>query len=256
MASGGRSSYLTGETEPPRSATMKPWKMTTPFLCAASLLIAAPASLADPAHDEGLWLMIAAQGSFDEEDPEPSRLRWWFDGHARFFEDANGYGQSIVRPGMGYAIGKRSTLWAGYGWIRTSPANGQDVDEHRIWQQWTTSIAISSANLSWRSRLEQRFVEGGDDVGWRFRQFIKVSQPIAFQSRLRLVAYDEVFIALNNADWGARSGFDQNRLFAGLGWQFHEGRNVEVGYLNQFVQRSGQEDLMNHILSLNLLLRF
>jgi len=235
---------------------MKCWKTFTPIFCAASLLIVAPASLADPAQDEGLWLMIAAQGSFDEEDPQLSRLRWWFDGHARFFEDANGYGQSIVRPGVGYAIGERSTLWAGYGWIRSSPANRADFDENRIWQQWTTSIAISSANLSWRSRLEQRFVEGGDDVGWRFRQFIKVSQPLAFQSRLRLVAYDEVFIAFNDTDWGAQSGFDQNRLFAGLGWQFQKGRNVEAGYLNQFVRRRGRDNLMNHILSLNLLLRF
>ena len=190
---------------------MKCWKIFTPIFCAASLLIVAPASLADPAHDEGLWLMIAAQGSFDEEDPQRSRLRWWFDGHARFFEDANGYGQSIVRPGVGYAIGERSTLWAGYGWIRSSPANRADFDENRIWQQWTTSIAISSANLSWRSRLEQRFVEGGDDVGWRFRQFIKVSQPLAFQSRLRLVAYDEVFIAFNDTDWGAQSGTCQRQ---------------------------------------------
>ena len=235
---------------------MKCWKIFTPIFCAASLLIVAPASLADPAHDEGLWLMIAAQGSFDEEDPQRSRLRWWFDGHARFFEDANGYGQSIVRPGVGYAIGERSTLWAGYGWIRSSPANRADFDENRIWQQWTTSIAISSANLSWRSRLEQRFVEGGDDVGWRFRQFIKLSQPLAFESRFRLVAYDEVFIAFNDTDWGAHSGFDQNRLFAGLGWEFKKGINAEAGYLNQFVRLPGRENLMNHILSLNMLLRF
>ncbi len=83
-----------------------------------------------------------------------------------------------------------------------------------------------------------------------------MSQPLAFQSRLRLVAYDEIFIAFNDTDWGAQSGFDQNRLFAGLGWQFQKGINVEAGYLNQFVRRRGRDNLMNHILSLNLLLRF
>jgi len=200
--------------------------------------------------------MVAAQGPINKENPRLSRWRWWFDGHARFFEDADGYGQSIVRPGVGYAITDKSTLWVGYGWIRTSPASGSDFDENRIWQQWTTSASLGTATLSWRSRLEQRFVEGGDDVGWRFRQFIKLSQPIAFDSRLRLVGYDEIFFGLNNTDWGARGGFDQNRLFAGLGWQVEQGTNIEVGYLNQFVRRQGTEDLMNHILSLNLLLRF
>jgi hypothetical protein len=219
------------------------------------LTTASPAR-ADPHHDAGLWFMAAAQGPISKENPRLSRWRWWFDGHARFFEDSDGYGQSIVRPGVGYAISDKSTLWVGYGWIRTSPPSGSDFDENRIWQQWTTSASLATATLSWRSRLEQRFVEGGDDVGWRFRQFVKLSQPIAFDSRLRLVGYDEIFFGLNTTDWGAQGGLDQNRLFAGLGWQVEQGTNIEVGYLNQFVRRQGTEDLMNHILSLNLLLRF
>ena len=81
-------------------------------------------------------------------------------------------------------------------------------------------------------------------------------QPIAFDSRLRLVAYDEIFFALNDTDWGARAGFDQNRFFVGLAWQFVPGRSVEVGYLNQFVERNGPDNLMNNILSINFLVNF
>lgn len=227
------------------------------IILASCLILSGPSAvLAENSHDSGLWLMIAAQGAVDRDSPRLERLRWWFDGHARFFDDSDGYGQSIVRPGLGYAITESSTLWAGYGWIRTSPPNGDEVDEHRIWQQWTTSARIFNAAFSWRSRLEQRFVEGDGDVGWRFRQFAKLSQPIGFDQRLRLVGYDEIFLAMNDTDWGARSGFDQNRLFAGLGWQWTRGQTFEVGYLNQFIKRRGRDDLMNHVLSLNLLMQF
>jgi len=214
------------------------------------------AARAGTEHGRGLFLMLASQGAVDRESPNLSRLRWWFDGHGRFFEETDGYGQSIVRPGLGWAVTEKSTLWLGYGWIRTSPAQRPDFDENRIWQQWTTSFSLAKVKFGWRSRLEQRFVEGGNDMGWRFRQFIKVVRPIGFDSHLRLVAYDEIFFALNDTDWGARAGFDQNRFFVGLAWQFVPGRSVEVGYLNQFVERNGPDNLMNNILSINFLVNF
>ena len=229
------------------------------IICAiifAVTLLDVSAAHADAEEDKGLWLMVASQGSFDRESPKLSRLRWWFDGQARFFEARDGYGQSIVRPGLGWAVTENSTLWFGYGWIRDSFAEGPDRDENRIWQQWTTSFSLGKATFGWRSRLEERFIEGKDDMGWRFRQFIKVIQPIAFDSQLRLVAYDEIFFALNDTDWGARAGFDQNRFFVGLSWQFVPGRSVEVGYLNQFIEKSGPENLINNILSINFLVNF
>ena len=226
------------------------------FVLAAAVAGPISGTRADTASDKALWLMAAAQGTIDEENPSLARWRWWLDGQARFFESSDGYGQSIVRPGIGYAVSESSTLWAGYAWIRTSPANGSTFDENRIWQQWTSSTVLSTVTLSWRSRLEQRFVQGGNDVGWRFRQFIKVSQPIAFDSRLHIVGYDEILFWMNDTDWGAQSGFDQNRFFAGFAWQLREGRTVELGYLNQFLRRQNADDLINHILSANLLLRF
>jgi hypothetical protein len=235
---------------------LKHLKTTLLLLGAAALLLPPTVGQAKTDQDKSLWLMAAAQGSLAPPGSPYSQWRWWFDGQARFSDASSGYGQSIVRPGVGYAITDRSTLWIGYGWIRTSPAHESDVEENRIWQQWTGSTTLANTSLSWRSRLEQRFVEGGSDVGWRYRQFFKVVHPIAFGSRLQLVGYDELFFALNKTDWGAKSGFDQNRIFAGLGWQFDSTTTFEVGYLNQFVQREGAPNLANHILSLNALLQF
>ncbi len=61
---------------------------------------------------------------------------------------------------------------------------------------------------------------------------------------------------LNNTDWGARSGFDQNRFFFGLGYKLNESGSLslEVGYLNQYLYRRSATDRMNHIFSVNLFL--
>jgi hypothetical protein len=126
-------------------------------------------------------------------------------------------------------------------------------DEHRPWQQLTWNIPVDGFTLVSRSRLEQRFVEDGSETGWRLRQFLRASRPFGADGRRYVTAYDEVFLELNDTRWGQRAGLRQNRAFAGIGWFIDGPRKtaVEVGYLNQWVDRPG-EDRMNHILSINL----
>ena len=234
--------------------------MTTGALCAALILLAtAPAASDDLKHDHGAWLMWLAQGSFSgaTQGSDASGLVWWFDGHARFFDRTNGYGQSILRPAIGWAFNGQLTAHVGYGWIRSSAPGTPDVDEHRVFQQVIWKPQIDGLGVLSRTRLEQRFVETGDDVGWRLRQFVKVTWPLPFAERLALAAYDEIFFALNDTDWGARGGFDQNRLFLGPQWRFDRAGRIrgEVGYLNRITRRRGP-DVMDHLVSINLLTSF
>ena len=72
---------------------------------------------------------------------------------------------------------------------------------------------MGSFGLASRSRLEQRFREGSqDDTGWRFRQFIKLTRSILDDGPLYWSLWDEVFLNLNDTDWGAQSGLDRNRM--------------------------------------------
>jgi hypothetical protein len=52
---------------------------------------------------------------------------------------------------------------------------------------------------------------------------------------LSIVGWNEIFLNLNDTDWGAQSGFDQNRLFAGPGYGFTPMLRVQAGYLNRYV---------------------
>lgn len=211
-----------------------------------------PAS-AETIDDIGQWNALFTQGRVSPSDSN-SRLRWWFDGHYRMFDDNDGFGQSIIRPGIGIDVGKNSALWAGYGWIRTSPIRGDDIDEHRIWQQWTWSRKCDPFKVALRTRFEQRFFESSDDTGLRLRQFARFQKNLGPCGKRTFVAWDELFIGLNDTDFGQRSGFDQNRIFVGIGLKRHHNSNwrMEVGYMNQTVNQSGPTNRSNHILAVNV----
>ena len=228
-------------------------------ITAALLLLTLAVGLAraETDDDQGLWLLALGQGPIGSADQAPAKLRWWLDVQARFSNEADGLGQTLVRPGIGYAINDHTSLWLGYAWIRTSPSSGPDFDEHRIWQQLIWSKPLNKVSFLSRTRLEQRFRDDGSGTGWRLRQFMKAAYPLPGNPNVSLVGYDELFFGLNDTDWGARSGFDRNRLFLGVGWRLGKsGHNVEIGYLNQYTDAASGNDLMEHILSLNLFMNY
>ena len=89
----------------------------------------------------------------------------------------------------------------------------------------------------------------------RFRQFVRFTQPLESGSRLGWRVWDEGFFDLNDTDWGADTGFAQNRLFLGLGWGLETSMpaTLEFGYLNQYISRPSRSDAMNHILAVTWL---
>ena len=53
------------------------------------------------------------------------------------------------------------------------------------------------------------------------------------------VLYDEIFVSLNAARNGPRSGFDQNRLFVGLNRKINRYVSMDIGYQNQSINTPG-----------------
>lgn len=220
-------------------------------------LMTAPVS-AQIDHDGALWEMWLGQGSFEALDPDWKNVRWWLDLQARWREDGSELDATFVRPALGYSLTSRVTVFAGYMLATTFPAGASDRTEDRLWQQLTWNVPVDGGyQLQWRSRLEQRFVEDADDTGWRFRQLLKYTQPASADGRRYLSLIDEVFLDLNDTDFGQELGFSQNRAFLGLGWFLDDAKTIafEGGYLNQWISRPG-DDRMNHVLSLNLLVSF
>ena len=207
-------------------------------------------------EDWQTWGAVIATGALAEPH---HNVEYWLEGQGRFNDDSSRFNQGIVRAALGYRVAERAVLWMGYGYIPNDPPQQRDnVIEHRIFQQLTWSCAepLLGFSLASRSRVEQRTIEGADDTGWRLRQFVKLTRPFAQHPRWYWSLWDELFLNLNDTDWGADGGIDQNRVFAGVGYRLAPNARAEVGYMNQLVRREQRDDASNHITSLTVLLRF
>ena len=203
---------------------------------------AAPVAYAEPDQS---WTGFFLSGPPDKD----SKLLVWFDGHARFREGAGEIDVSIVRPGLGWRVSSTLDVYAGYAHISQYRETG-DIEEHRLWQQAIYPIAdFAGGKLTGRTRLEQRFRDTGDDTGWRLRQFLRFGRPID-GTPFGIVVSNEVFIGLNQTDWGQQDGYDQNRLFLGASWQIQSSMRLEGGYLNQHI--NGTNDVKRDNFAVNL----
>jgi hypothetical protein len=211
---------------------------------AAALVAAAPAAAMD--GDIQAWATVNLTA------PVSNHLSVNVEAQTRLTDDVTRAGQVSLRPSISWRIADTRTLLLGYAYLRSDPLGGAVRNEHRIWQQAAYRIAgRNGVRLYGRTRLEQRFVAGRDDTGWRIRQQLRITAPIG---GARAVVSGEPFYALNGTEWGQRQGFDQLRTFAGVNIPLNDVASVEPGYLNQMLFRRG-EDRMNHIASLTLNLR-
>lgn len=209
--------------------------------------------LAQTVDDGGAWFGWFAQGKLASADSALAPLRWWLDVQDRQRDEGEHFDQLLLRPGLGYALTDRLTAWAGYAYIATDPVRRDEFGENRVWQQLTYNAPTEAFTLQGRARLEQRFLETDGDTGWRLRVMGKAMVPLNSEKNLFASVWDEAFWDLNDTDWGERTGFRQNRAFAGLGVHLNEAHKVwlEVGYLNQWIDRRGP-DKENHLLSISL----
>jgi hypothetical protein len=215
----------------------------------SSFSLALPAN-AETRHDEQVWLQAIAQG------PVAGDVIYFAEVQSRFGDGASQLSQMLIRPAIGVKLNDRVAVYQGYANVRTPTAGGGETRENRSFQQvsWSLGrpggIAISS-----RTRLEQRWLSNGSDVGWRLREMVRGAAPLGPDGKVALLAWGEVFVALNDTDWGARGGLDRLRGFAGLELPFSGKSTVEVGYLNQFVKLPGGRRQMDHTAAINLMLR-
>ena len=110
--------------------------------------------------------------------------------------------QLLLRTGLGYTFNKsKNNLLLGYGYILSENylENVEDkisIEEHRVFQQFTSNQMIGRIKLNHRYRFEQRFVER--DFKMRLRYFLGLNIPLNKtengDNKYYLSAYNEVFL--------------------------------------------------------------
>ena len=153
--------------------------------------------------------------------------------------------QLLLRTGIGYNLTENNNnILLGYGYILSENyIDDSDakvsVNEHRIFQQFTTKQLLWKVKLSHRYRFEQRFVES--DFKMRFRYFLGLNIPLQYKeggkNPLYLSAYNEIFLNTES------SIFDRNRVYGALGYKFSDQLKLELGYMNQFFETSSRDQI-------------
>ncbi|WP_452601509.1 DUF2490 domain-containing protein [Pontimicrobium sp. MEBiC06410] len=153
--------------------------------------------------------------------------------------------QLLLRTGVGYNLSENNNnVLLGYGYILSENYIGDtddkvSVNEHRIFQQFTTKQSVGRLKLGHRYRFEQRFVES--EFKMRFRYFLSLKYPLGLNEeqdyKVYLSAYNEIFLNTKS------SVFDRNRLYGGVGYKLNKSLRFELGYMNQFFENSGRDQL-------------
>jgi hypothetical protein len=186
----------------------------------------------------GNWLIYIGNKKIDEKWNIHNEVQY------RNYNAAGDLEQLLLRTGLGYNVTKNSNILLGYGYILSENYIGDTddkvtVNEHRIFQQFTTKQNIGKVGLSHRYRFEQRFVE--DDFKLRLRYFLGVNIPLQYKedgkNPLYLSMYNEIFLNTKS------SVFDRNRVYGGIGYKFSKNLKLELGYMNQFFESSGSDQI-------------
>lgn len=219
-------------------------------LAAVLLLSVLPLSAAHAAQeDEQVWLAQFSTINLSK------RVLLFAEAQMRLTDGADRPSQFFLRPALGYQVNDAVSVYAGYAWVRVEPQGGAAVTEHRAYQQLSVRLAggPGKVTVNSRTRLEQRFIVGRPDMGWRIRNLVRLDVPLG--KGFAAIVTTEPFANLDTTSWGQRAGFDQIRGFAGVGIPVARGIALEAGYAGQYVNRFNAPDRMNHIGSLSLNIR-
>lgn len=177
----------------------------------------------------GSWIMFFGNSKLSENYSLHTEAQ------LRLYEPLSNFNQLLLRVGLNYHINNKSMLSLGYGYIPTASFDLEQFQassiEHRVWEQFILTNNIGRLFFEHRYRVEQRWISAAskniylDRLRYRLLLNIPINNAGLIDNTLFLSFYDEIFLNVTEAP------FDQNRLYAALGYKFNKALSVQTGYL-------------------------
>jgi hypothetical protein len=208
---------------------------------AALWVLLAPASArAQMEQDSGLWLLANLQATV------APRWNLNLETDLRVLDNFTQTSELILQPGVFFNINPRWTVTLQYMYNSKPESN----NENRIMTDGSFHTRAKDVVLGTRLRFTVRFV---NDVGTvlRLRHRISTMWSIA-DTASYLTASNEIFFNLNDQGEGPVLGFEEDRLFAGVGYHFGKHLRGEIGYMWRPLRRRSAPTASDHIVAVNL----
>jgi hypothetical protein len=206
----------------------------------------------------GGWGSIILKGDFKSFSPKAEKFHWLVMNQTRTRgEQVNNskFTENLLFGQIGYDINERLSVWFGYTREWGRPLNKPSFRENRAYQDILWKQGFDHFKLTSRTRLDERFLEGSNEEGYRLRQLVNISHPLPFGSNLSAYIGDEALFYLNNSKFGEK-GFSENRIFTGISKQITSQTKLDIGYLGQYINTKSGDNIFTHNLQLNLAYSF
>lgn len=195
----------------------------------------------------GNWFVYSGNSSFNE------RWSWWHEVQYRNYNFIGDLEQIFIRTALQYNLSENNnTISLGYGYFKSEPyiigELKDDVNEHRIYQQFLTKQQFDRVYITHRYRLEQRFIEDVFRIRFRYSLSLNVplNKPALDPGAVYLSAYNEVFLHEKTPV------FDRNRLYGGLGYAIKSNLRFETGLMYQLLESTKRPQwqlIVNHTIN-------
>jgi hypothetical protein len=238
------------------------------FVMLSALFLAQPISSfaggPNTLDEFGIWGSLTLQGDFGVLSPSLNKFKWSVMNQTRTRDDSpkgTRETENLLFSQVGYQATDNASFWLGYvhDWINTS-LDKPVYQESRPYQDFLWNQKIGGGfSLMARTRMEERINQasniGPQNTGYRARQLLQISHPIPFVNGLSAYVGDEVLGYVNRNAWG-KQGFSENRVLAGLSYQFTPKLGADLGYLGQYVDNLTGNNLFTHNIQANIRYKF
>lgn len=205
------------------------------MLLAAGCAAWQPSSaLANP-EDTQFWLVGFARGKLDDD------VYLTIDTSYRWRDPEFGADQQTFRVSVEKALDDELRIGGGMSLFQTG-----EVSEYRPHQQFR----YASKGLDLRTRFEQRWFDGADQVELRIRQRVQYTREIA--PKLEAFGSSEWFGIIQSRRNDGRRGTEQVRNIVGLAYQVSDRLDIAPSYMLQITPRDGRPDAISHVPQLTL----
>lgn len=166
----------------------------------------------------------------------------------RFNDDISQLDEVLLKPSLRYYFLDKYSLSLGYKHVEKKLGS----NEHDIWQELHLEYPSGLFGFHHQFRMEERFINGISGMIPRLTLKSNVSHPLS--DDVYLAFWEAAFFNLADKGEGPVSGFEQNRVYGGIGFKLSKAVKLEFGYLWGYERKRTGPNESNHVLQFQLLI--